>query len=56
MAKRKIGFLEMRSVLRAEDVKQLKPDPCDQDAKLDIERGESSPASDLHSRMQPEHD
>lgn len=46
----------MRSVFRAEDVQKLKRDPYDQDVKLDIERGESSPASDPHSRMQPEHD
>lgn len=56
MAKRKTGFLEMRSVFTAEDVQKLKRDPYDQDVKLDIERGESSPASDPHSRMQPEHD
>ncbi|MFD0850596.1 hypothetical protein ACFQ00_19895 [Sphingosinicella xenopeptidilytica] len=45
MAKRKTGFLETRLMLKAEDVKQLKRDPEDKDAKRDIERGESFPAS-----------
>jgi hypothetical protein len=44
MAKRKTGFLEMRLMLKTEDVKQLKRDPEDKDPKRDIERGKSFPA------------
>ena len=56
MAKRKTGFLEVRPALTADDVEQLKHDPEDPDAKLDIELDESFPASDPPSQTQPEHD
>lgn len=56
MAKRKTGFTEVRPAFTAEDVKRLKTDPGDPDAKLDIELDESFPASDPPSQTQPEHD
>jgi len=49
MAKRKTGFVGVRPVFTADDVEQVKRDPENPDAKLDIERDESFPAS-VHLR------
>lgn len=56
MKQRKRGFPNVRPAHDAEDVKRLKSDPNDKDAKLDIELDESFPASDPPSQTQPEHD
>lgn len=44
-----------RPAIDADDLPELKRDPDDKDAKLDIEIDESFPASDSPSQTQPEH-
>lgn len=44
---------EVRPAFDAEDVKRLKCDPKNKDAKLDVELDESFPASDPPSQTQP---
>lgn len=44
---------EVRTAIDAEDVKQLKRDPSDEDAKLDVALDETFPTSDAPSNTQP---
>ena len=44
---------EVRTAIDAEDVAQLKRDPSDEDAKLDVALDESFPTSDAPSNTQP---
>ncbi|WP_404710873.1 hypothetical protein [Sphingomonas sp. MMS24-J13] len=44
---------EVRTAIDAEDVKELKRDPSDEDAKLDVALDESFPTSDAPSNTQP---
>lgn len=44
---------EVRTAIDADDVKQLKRDPSDEDAKLDVALDESFPTSDAPSNTQP---
>lgn len=44
---------EVRPAIDAEDVKKLKRNPSDEDAKLDIAVDETFPASDAPSNTQP---
>jgi hypothetical protein len=44
---------EVRPAIDASDVKQLKRNPSDEDAKLDVALDESFPTSDAPSNTQP---
>ncbi len=44
---------EVRTAIDAEDVKGLKRNPSDEDAKLDVALDESFPTSDAPSNTQP---
>jgi len=44
---------EVRTAIDADDVKQLKRNPSDEDAKLDVALDESFPTSDAPSNTQP---
>jgi len=44
---------EVRTAIDAEDVKSLKRNPSDEDAKLDVALDESFPTSDAPSNTQP---
>ncbi len=44
---------EVRTAIDAEDVKALKRNPSDEDAKLDVALDESFPTSDAPSNTQP---
>lgn len=44
---------EVRTAIDAGDVKQLKRNPSDEDAKLDVALDESFPTSDAPSNTQP---
>ena len=44
---------EVRPAIDADDVKQLKRNPSDEDAKLDVALDESFPTSDAPSNTQP---
>jgi hypothetical protein len=44
---------EIRTAIDAEDIRQLKHDPSDEDAKLDVALDESFPTSDAPSNTQP---
>ena len=44
---------EVRTAIDASDIKQLKINPSDEDAKLDVALDESFPTSDAPSNTQP---
>lgn len=44
---------EVRPAIDADDIKQLKRNPSDEDAKLDVALDESFPTSDAPSNTQP---
>lgn len=44
---------EVRTAIDAEDIAQLKRNPSDEDAKLDVALDESFPTSDAPSNTQP---
>ena len=44
---------EVRDAIDADDVKELKRNPSDEDAKLDVALDESFPTSDAPSNTQP---
>ncbi len=44
---------EVRTAIDAEDVRMLKRNPSDEDAKLDVALDESFPTSDAPSNTQP---
>jgi hypothetical protein len=44
---------QVRTAIDAEDVRQLKRDPGDEDAKLDVALDETFPTSDAPSNTQP---